>query len=440
MKKVVEITAVDYLSVNIRSIWAALKAEPTYFWLLCAYIFFEYVRPQSVYPIIAFLPWAKLSLLGALSTRVLSNEKKTLDNPLTFTSIGFFFAALCSSVFAEYPSLSFDRFAAFINWLIVYFLFLWVLTTRFRLFIVILLLMLTSFKMSNHGAKTWINRGMSFEAYGISGGPGYFGNAADLGVQMLIFAPLSAAFILGFQKYWGKYKRLFFYLFPLTAVMTVMATGERGTMLGLAAIGITLVMAGKQRLRKLLVIAVVGFAIFQFMPDQFKARFQTAGTDGTSQARLKYWKRGLEMYQDHPIFGIGFSNWQRYYSTHYPGESLRADHQEVAHSTPVTVLAEMGSLGFFFFYGMALWTIVINVRTITALKGRDEDKPWRFIAFGLNLGLIGFLVASCFVTEHEFPFLFVQASLSAALYNICVVVPRERRKRGVEQNMLAMRN
>ena len=154
------------------------------------------------------------------------------------------------------------------------------------------------------------------------------------------------------------------------------------------------------------------------MPDQYKARFQTAGTDGTSQARLKYWRRGLDMYQDHPVFGIGFSNWQRYYSLHYPGESLRGDHQEVAHSTPVTVLAEMGSLGFLFFYGMALSTIVTNVRTIKMLKESDEDKLWRFIAFGLNLGLVGFLVASCFVTEHEFPFLFVQSALSAALYGI----------------------
>ena len=125
------------------------------------------------------------------------------------------------------------------------------------------------------------------------------------------------------------------------------------------------------------------------------------------------------MYADHPIFGIGFNNWQRFYSLHYPGESLRADHQEVAHSTPVTVAAEMGSLGFFFFYGMALWTIVTNMRTIKALRGAgDEDKLWRFIAIGLNLGLVGFLVASCFVTQHEYPFLFVQASLSAALYNI----------------------
>lgn len=417
-KKAYEIAPVDYLSINIRPMWAALKAEPAYFWLLCMYLFFEYVRPQSLYPVIAFLPWSMLLLLGAFGTRVLAKEKKPISNPLTFTSIGFFIAALLSSLFAENPAMSFDRFQAFINWLLVYLLFIWIVTTRFRLFIVLLLLMLCSFKMSQHGAITWMRRGMSFEAWGISGGPGYFGNAADLGVQMLIFAPMATAFILGCRPYWNKYKKALFYLFPITAVMTIMATGERGTMLGLATIGLVLVMAGKQKFRKLFIIGLVGFTIFQFMPDQFKARFQTAGTDGTSQARLKYWKRGLEMYQDHLVFGIGFNNWVQYYAQRYPGESLRSDHQEVAHSTPVTVLAEMGTVGFVFFYGMAAATIFTNIKTIRTLKDNPDDRLWRFMAFGLNLGLCGFLIASCFITEHEFPFLFVQASLSAALYNV----------------------
>lgn len=430
MRKVFEIAPIDYMSINIRAIWTALKAEPLYFWLMCGYLFFEYVRPQSAYPVIAFLPWPFLFVMGALVTRWMARETKSISNPLTFTQIGFFIVALCASLFAVYPSLSFDRFQAFANWLILYFLFLWIVTTRFRLFIVILLLLLCSFKMSQHAASTWVKRGMSFEAWGISGGAGYFGNAADLGVQMLIFVALASAFVLGCQPYWGKYKKAFFYLLPITALMAVMATGERGTMLGLVTIGLVLVMAGKQRLRKLLVIGVVAFSIFHIMPDRYKARFETAGTDGTSQARLRYWKRGLEIYADHPVLGIGFNNWQKYYASHYPGESLRKDHQEVAHSTPITLLAEMGTLGFVFFYGMALTTLLTNLKTMKTLAGREEDRLWSFVAYGLNLGLCGFLISSCFVTQHEFPFLFVQASLTAALYNVVHAKTAQSRRRG----------
>lgn len=424
-----------FLVVKIGDLWARLKREPAYFWLLCAYLFFEYVRPQSAYPEIDFLPWAKLTILGALVTRLLAKEKISVDNPLTFTSVGFFFAALVSSVFAEYPAISFDRFVIFVNWLILYLLFLWIVTTRFRLFTVVLLLLLASFKMSQHAAKSWLMRGLTFEHYGISGGIGSFGNSADLGVQMLIFIALALALVTACHSRWGLLKKGFFCLMPLTGLMTVVATGERGTALGLAVMGLSVVLVGKHKIQKFLLLAIVGFAVLHVMPDEFKARFETIGTDGTSQARLRYWKRGIEIYSEHPVLGIGFNNWVPYYSAHYPGESLRRDHQEVAHSTPITVLAEMGTIGFLFFYGMALWVLLTNITTMRTSRQMGE-RFWHHLAFALNIGLIGFLGASFFVTQHEYPFLFVQTALSAALYN---VVGR-RSGSSVQQGRLKIRN
>lgn len=413
----------DFLALKVGAIWLQMKAEPAYFWLLCGYFFVEYVRPQSVYPALDILPWGKLCLLGALGLRMMSSEPRSIKNPLTFTSVGFFIAALLSSVLAYFPSASFDRFAAFLNWVILYFVVIWIVTTRFRLYMIVLVLMACSFKMSQHGAIVWVRRGLTFEFYGITGGPGYFGNAADLGVQMLIFVPLSLAFVLGCRQYWGLLKQILFVLMPISAVMTVIATGERGTLLGLATMGLVMVAIGRQKFRKLLIIAFAGFLVFQLMPERYLARFETAGTDGTSQARLRYWARGIQMFQENPVFGIGFNNWQAYYSQRFPGESLRAGHQEVAHSTPITVLTEMGLLGFVFFYGMALMTLVANRRTLQALKDSTEPIYWRYLALSLSIGLFGFLAASCFVTEHEFPFLFVQACLSAAMYNIFVGGP-----------------
>src|SRR5690606_18784889 len=45
-----------------RAIWRYLQTQPACFWLLNIYMFFEYVRPQSVWPSLAILPWSSGAL------------------------------------------------------------------------------------------------------------------------------------------------------------------------------------------------------------------------------------------------------------------------------------------------------------------------------------------------------------------------------------------
>ena len=42
--------ASDLYDLRLRALWSAFTSEGLAFWLLCAYLMFEYVRPQSVYP------------------------------------------------------------------------------------------------------------------------------------------------------------------------------------------------------------------------------------------------------------------------------------------------------------------------------------------------------------------------------------------------------
>ena len=46
-----DISIEDLYAVKIRSIWQAIKQEHISFWAITAYFFFEYVRPQSIYPV-----------------------------------------------------------------------------------------------------------------------------------------------------------------------------------------------------------------------------------------------------------------------------------------------------------------------------------------------------------------------------------------------------
>jgi len=411
------ISSKDYLSINIKAILMQLKQEPSYFWLFCGYLFFEYVRPQSIYTSIDILPWAKLFVIGAAIGSFLSKKTVPSSSSLTKYYWGLIISVFTSSVFAEFPDLAFSQFNVVLNWLIVYYLFIRIVTTKFRFFIVLLLIMLASYKMSQHAAISFAGRGFTFERWGIAGTPGFFGNAADLGVQMLIILPLSIILIKGCYSYWGSVKKLFFILLPITALMTIIATGERNTLVGLAAICLVAPLTSKRRIRNILLMSVFVVGLIAVMPQALRDRFDTAGTDKTSETRLTYWKRGIEFFKDHPILGIGYNNWVPYYQKYPLLRPLREKSQEVAHSTPITVLAELGILGFIFYYSIVLNTILLNLRSMKISRSNVEGI-WRDIPFALNIGLVGFLTTSIFLSITFYPFLFIHASLSAALYNI----------------------
>lgn len=422
------ISSEKYLSVDVKAIWKQFKQEPYYFWFFCGYLFFEYVRPQTAYASLDILPWAKLCIIGAAIGSFTSKDSVSSSSSLTKYFWGLIIAVLFSSVFAEFPGIAFSNYYVVLYWLIIYYLFIRIVSTKFRFFTVILLIMLATYKMSQHGAISWAHRGFAYERWGIAGGAGFFGNAADLGLQMLIILPLSIAFIKSCRSGWGTVKKLFFIFLPITALMTIIATGERNTLVGLAAICLVTALSAKKRFRNILLMAIFAVGLIAVMPQAFLDRFDTVGTDNTSITRLTYWNRGMEFFESHPLLGIGYNNWVPYYQKHHPGESMQGKNLEVAHSTPISVLAELGILGFIFYYGILINTVLVNFRSMRIL-GSNSERFWREIPIALNIGIVGFLVASIFITVTFYPFLFIQASLSAALYNIIL---RENQKVPVE--------
>src|SRR5207245_4358115 len=53
-------------TLRLWSIWRFLKKQSASYWLICSYLFFEYVRPQSIYESVDLLPWAFLSIVLCL--------------------------------------------------------------------------------------------------------------------------------------------------------------------------------------------------------------------------------------------------------------------------------------------------------------------------------------------------------------------------------------
>lgn len=422
--------------LNIREIWRRLRQEPLHFWLFCGYLFFEYVRPHTIYSVIDVLPWTKLFLLGALVAVFFDpRESKSLKGPLTLPILGFFLVAFISFLFAFMPSQSMDQADVLVNWVIVYLLFLWCVNSRFRLFIVFLLLFIASFKMAQHGFRVAASRGFAFAGWGVGGPSGWFQNAADLGVQMTIYIAWAIAFYFGLKGYWRRWwVKGIFAFFILAGLVTAISTNQRNTVIALAVMGVAFVVFSKNRIRNLVLIALVGAAGYGLASAEFKDRFVGMEQSETVLTRMDFWERGVGFYKEHPVIGVGYNNFQLYYAMRYPEDIDFRGRVLVAHSVPVTIAAETGSLGLIFFSLVVIMVFVTNGRSARMFRGTDPPF-WRYFALSLNYGLIGFLVTGIFVSTAFYPFLWFQAGLSAALYRVASLgLERQEGKYGLRSH------
>ena len=417
----------DVYRLRPGAIWRRLKAEPLYFWLFCGYLFFEYFRPQVIYPVIDFFPWARTFILGAFLFALFSaRQSKSLSGPLTLPFFAFMGVVFASIPFAFDPAWSMREVNTMINWILVYLLFLWLVDTKFRFYIVLGILFLASLKLAQHGFRVSLARDFGYASWGIKGPLGWFSNAADLGVQMAIFTAWAVAIYLGLRTYW-EYRviRWLFAFAPIAGVVTAIGIGQRNTAVAFVAMGLAVLLVTRNRIRNLLIVALAGAALFMLMPDEYKARFDTAGTDHTSESRLTYWEHGKRIYADHPVIGVGFNNWAPYTVSNYP-EMFVLGRFEVAHSVPITVAVETGTLGLITYYWLVLAIVLTNLRSARLLRS-VEPPFWRYMAIALNVGLAGFLGAGMFLSIMIYPFLWFQAGLTAALYKIAAREHRPNR-------------
>jgi O-antigen ligase len=365
-----------------------------------------------------------MSILAATLAYVAEGPKvrsRTLINTLLLLFSG---VLLASSLMAEYQTDSFDRLSIYLNWLLAFFLIANTATTERRFFVFIVLFLLWSTKMSQHGFRTWAERGFSFAGYGLAGAPGWFSNSGEFALQMAVFFPLSLYFLLALHRHVSKLKRLVLLLLPLTAAGSIAASSSRGGQLALAAIGLWIIVRSQRRFRALAVLSVVAPLIWLAIPPEQKQRFQESGTDKTSVLRIKYWKAGLEMANDHPVVGIGYENWRSYYLQNYfdPNDSLSSiDYRgrpiiETSHNSFVEVGSQLGYLGLVGFLALLASVWVVNAQSRRMLRDLgDRGNFLRNMSYGLDGGMIAFVVGGFFMAVAFYPFVWFQLAMSGAL-------------------------
>lgn len=392
------------------AIWRFLKRQPPSFWLVCIYLFFEYVRPQQIYRAIEGPPYARAAIILALAAFLMEQRRIRFRTPELLLTI-FSVVVVASSIGAFQPSTSYGKLFDYFAWVVIYFLIANAVDTEERFFVFLLSFLLYSFKMSQAATRSWALDGFVFREWGAAGAPGFFQNSGEFGIQMCIFLPLIVAFILALGGNWPRWLRWVAWGIAGTAVMGIVASSSRGALLGLAAVVMWLMMKSRRRVRALLITGVVVGLVYAITPETQKMRLQDVGTDKTSISRTTAWKQGLEMMRDYPLFGIGYANWREYRQINYGSPVL-------PHNIFIEAGAELGYTGLAAFLALIGCTFVVNRRTRKlAERLSDRGRFILYMAHGLDGALVGFMASGFFVTVLYYPFFWINFAMTVALHN-----------------------
>lgn len=417
-----EIVDQDFYALRFRRVAAHLAREHFSFWMICCYLLFEYVRPQAIWTSIDVLPWATAFLALTLVGLLLDRNKRWVSDPANWLITAYMLAFLAASISAVYPDWAWKYFKEMLSWYVVYFLVVNTVTTERRLLVFIGIFLLASYKLSFFGARTWIMRGFSFEAWGIQGPHGFFMNSGELTVQMLMFAPVAYYLAAFMRPHISRLKYAVLMTLPITAALTVLGASSRGSQLGLAYQSYRIFLKERVTVKGIALVAAVAAIGWNLLPAEQKERFAEAGSDSTSEQRLLYWKHGLEMIRDHPVLGVGPFNFPPYYEEHWP-EDLLMGSTQVPHNIFIQIGTDTGVTGLLIFVAL-IWRSFVVARSVRAMDLRD--KPFGALANGFIISLWGFLIAGQFVTIAYYPFFWMNLAMTVALGSIARRCERER--------------
>lgn len=195
-------------------------------------------------------------------------------------------------------------------------------------------------------------------------------------------------------------------------LFTVPLTFSRGGLLALIVVLFLLVSRiQKKRYAIFILLLFVGLSVLILPTAVWERASMTSlsSMDASIQMRTRLLRGGLAMFLDHPIFGVGIGNFI-VHSYHYSGVLPPS----YAHNMFLHVAAELGILGLFFFAALLwiTWRMLRQVQKATS----GETQPFLFFASqGIEISLIGFCVATFFLSQQFNKMLWILIALSVCV-------------------------
>lgn len=391
------------------------------FYLVLAYLLFEFGRPQELIPGIRVIPFGTgLSVLIFL--KVVMSGKLSFSRPQTRLWIPLL------AIMAIHVPIAVNNFWAlmtFKDMFLLYCVYLGVIT------------FVDSTEKMMALMKIWMAIHLFLAVMGVAkGGVGigsWMGDENDFCMVMNMAAPF--AYFLLFASS-GMAERLK-YLGVLGAVILgAMASLSRGGFMGLASVGAYCWYRSPKKLNALVVLLIAAVFMVALAPETYWDEIASSGSDetvnkGTGAERLYTWGVGMEMFYGNPIIGIGQSNFPWTFNEYQGGRTFqgRSIAGRQAHSAWVTLVSELGLAGVII-VGMMLFHCYKDLKWVRMSLGPTESRLKHgatvrigedvrvYLARAMEGSLIGFIVSGVFISILWYPSLWIMLALVVALRNI----------------------
>jgi putative inorganic carbon (HCO3(-)) transporter len=207
-------------------------------------------------------------------------------------------------------------------------------------------------------------------------------------------------------------------------------TFSRGAFLALAAGLVFIALERKVRIEMAAILLVLVVLFYPLLPKDYRERIASLNlltsnkatatyADESIRGRTAEFRAGLQMWADHPLLGVGYSNYENVYQEYAPrvGLEYRTEERE-AHSIYIEAAAETGLLGLVTLVGVFIATLAGLGEARRKLKTMEMFPHWQTWLASLQIGIASYLISSIFLQGDFLRFLWFMIALAVASMHI----------------------